>query len=308
MTVVQGLLVCFLLGLWSCNGFLISVQFPDHHRRPFISPTSKTTSALNLAGPSPVIPPGNPPYLALITEPDACADTLRAEATLQTIAKAVSTGKVNLVSIRLTRPSDDKEYQATLARALLLTQRLVELAEELHTFRVVCSSDWIELAMQASAHGIHVKESHLSKIPSIRQDAWREDLLIGTSTHSVDSAKKSYATYRPDYYFVGTCFLTASHPEKSIHELEGPMLPGQVRQALLEEIAKESNSLPTTTNNNNINHYYCPIIFGIGGIDESNCDGPMVHGADGVAVIRAILQAPDPAQATLRIHEKMKLA
>jgi len=252
-----------------------------------------------------VIPLGNPPYLALITEPDACMDPSRVEATFQAIAQAVSTGKVTLVSIRLTRPSEPDESSLVWDRALSLTKRLVQLAEELQTFRVVCSSDWIDLAIQAQAHGIHVKESHLSKIPSIRQDAWRKDLLIGTSTHSISSAKESYALYHPDYYFVGTCFLTASHPEKQVEDLEGPMLPGQVRLALLEESAKKSKGSKVSKNNNDKDF---PIIFGIGGIDESNCDAPMTHGADGVAVIRAILQAPHPAQATLRIHEKMSTA
>lgn len=260
-----------------------------------------TTSAVGMDRPRDVIPMGNPPYLALITEPDACVDELRVEATFQAIVQAVSTGKVHLVSVRLTRPSEEeREYRYLFDRALVLTKRLVQLADELSTFRVVCSSDWIELAMQASAHGIHVKESHLSKIPSIRQqDAWRGDLLIGTSTHSISSARHSYAAYHPDYYFVGTCFLTASHPEKNMHDLEGPLLPGQVRQALVEDSIKASQSP---------HNYIVPIIFGIGGIDETNCDCPIANGADGVAVIRAVLQAPDPADATIRIHEKMRLA
>lgn len=299
MIVERSLVVCFLLGLWSCNGFLIRIQFPDHHLRREFSGT--TTSALKQVGPQNVIAQGNSPYLALITEPDACVDTLRVEATFQAIAQAVSTGKVNLVSIRLTRPTEEQEYLSVLDRALVLTQRLVQLADELSSFRVVCSSDWIELAIQASAHGIHVKESHLSKIPSIRQDAWRDDLLIGTSTHSIASARQSYAAYHPDYYFVGTCFLTASHPEKNAKDLEGPLLPGHVRQALLDDSTQPSGQSPKK-------NYACPIIFGIGGIDESNCDCPIMNGADGVAVIRAILQAHDPATATIRIHEKMTLA
>jgi len=235
-----------------------------------------------------------PPYLALITEPDACVDNDHANATLQAITSAIETSRVNLVSIRLTKPSDE-DYSEIFERALQLTKRLVQLADEsFHSFRVVCSSDWVELAIQANVHGIHVKESHLHDIPNIRKNVSRDDFIIGTSTHSVQSAKQSYETYCPDYYFVGTCFLTASHPEKSANDLEGPMLPGKVRNTLLTEANKKG--------------YSCPIVLAIGGIDESNCQIPVSYGADGVAIIRAILQAPNPAKATLEIYDKMKSA
>lgn len=242
-----------------------------------------------------------PPYLAIITEPDACVTAERAEETFHAISKAVGTNQVNIVSMRLSRPTDDKEFSETFDRALNLTKRLVWIADDddednapnpgVPRFRVVCSSDWVDLATEANAHGVHVKESHLAKIPTIRQGACRGDFVIGTSTHSVASAMESYATYSPDYYFVGTCFLTASHPEKAAKDLEGPTLPGKVRRALMDDAT---------------NH--CPIVFAIGGIDETNCDIPVSHGADGVAVIRAILQASNPADVTMTMVAKMETA
>lgn len=250
-----------------------------------------------------------PPYLAVITEPDACATDERAQMTFSAIAKAAETTHMDLVSIRLDKPAED-ELPKVYERALELTKRLVQLADDKNNsspqqsrtsvpgFRVVCSSDWVELAMEANAHGIHIKESHLAKIPAIRQIAsTRDSFMIGTSAHSVQSAVESYVTYRPDYYFVGTCFLTASHPEKdSADLLEGPTLPGEVQKALLLEDRRKAEIAS------------CPAIFAIGGIDESNCHIPVTHGADGVAVIRAVLRALDPADATASIHEKMESA
>ena len=244
-----------------------------------------------------------PPNLAIITEPDACIDDCRMEKTFAAIKAAVATNKVTLVSIRLTRSvasKDDVYY-----RAQDLAKRLLQLAEDpsvspTRAFHVVCSSDWIDLGLETNVHGIHVKESHLSKIPFIRESASRPDILIGTSTHGIDSALLSLEKYCPDYYFVGTCFLTKSHPEKALQDLEGPVLPGKVRKALEEKIASTASLDPNTVN--------CPTIFAIGGIDEHNCNIPVSHGANGVAVIRAILQSDDPANTTRGMFDTMDSA
>jgi thiamine monophosphate synthase len=115
-------------------------------------------------------------------------------------------------------------------------------------------------------------------------------ILVGTSAHSIESALDAALKYDPDYMLVGTCYETASHPEKEAAELEGPSLPGEVARAIR---AVEIGALP--------------IVFAIGGIDETNCDEPVLKfGADGVAVIRSVLQAPNPADAVLRIRTSLQ--
>jgi thiamine-phosphate pyrophosphorylase len=229
-----------------------------------------------------------PPCLALITEPDACDSLKRMEETFQVIQRAVSLSRVDLVSVRLQKSDSEEVFQ----RAVELTRRLVTLSNNCRngkssSFRVVCSSDWVEVAVQARAHGIHVKEMHLTKLPEICK-LFSYPLLIGTSVHSVESATSSYSVYQPHYYFVGTCFPTETHPEKTMDDLEGPRLPGQVSQAL-QSLSPE----------------WCPKVFAIGGIDESNCDAPIQYGADGVAVIRSIMQAENPSRIVSQIHSKM---
>jgi thiamine-phosphate pyrophosphorylase len=109
------------------------------------------------------------------------------------------------------------------------------------------------------------------------------DVTIGISAHSLESAIEAVTEYAPDYLFVGTCYKTTSHPEKSKADLEGPALPGQVQRAV--------TSIP---------------VFAIGGIDETNCHEPVLrYGAHGVAVIRAVLRSSDPAQAVIQIHNNM---
>lgn len=225
------------------------------------------------------------PHLALITEPDACDSQERMENTVKAVEAAISTQKVTLVSVRVAKEPN------LASRVKELTERIVDLAE--NNCRVVVSSDWIETVSESSNNvGVHVKESHREQIPAIRQRLG-SNVLIGTSAHSVESAMDAVTAYQPDYLFVGTCYLTASHPEKSdVSELEGPKLPGQVKRAILLEATTGTRA---------------PTIFAIGGIDETNCREPVVgYGADGVAVIRAVLQAVDPTSAVLNMVERMQ--
>eukprot|EP00980_Cylindrotheca_fusiformis_P002480 scaffold584_cov132-Cylindrotheca_fusiformis.AAC.33 len=237
-------------------------------------------------------------WLALVTEPDACKSDERLEETYTAIERATrNQDMVDLVSIRLARPTDqnhDSDYEQLFPRAVELTKRLVDLSSSRNSsFRVVCSSDWVDAAIQGRAHGVHVKEQHLSKIPTFRE-SFDYDICIGTSTHSVESATASYRKYQPDYYFVGTCFVTASHPEKSIEDLEGPTLPGSVKQSLLHAVEPENDVKSN------------PTVIAIGGIDQQNCHIPVQHGADGVAVIRSVMQANDPSSVVASMQQRMR--
>jgi thiamine-phosphate diphosphorylase len=204
---------------------------------------------------------------------------------IDAISSAVSTGKVSLVSVRIVQPQHVTNSETFEHLVVELTRRLVALSEE-HSFRVVVTSDWVSAAIQACAHGIHVKEKDRWTIPDIRKEFAPRVPLIGTSAHSVSSALEAASLFQPDYLFVGTCFLTASHPEKV--ELEGPALPGRVCRALSGQTAR-------------------PVVLAIGGIDEHNCRVPVaVHGADGVAVIRSVLQSSDPRGTVELMQQNMR--
>ena len=216
-----------------------------------------------------------------------------------------------------------------------------DMCQQLHSscsFKVVCSSDLVSVAVNARANGVHVKEHHLDQLPDIIR-RFEYPIVIGTSTHSVESALRSYfgnddvndiivedegtptakiARPKPHYYFVGTCYLTASHPEKTLQsQLEGPELPGRVKRALLENLESKQQqatiSSKTTTEEENCKDVSpmaalplkLPRIMAIGGIDETNCHEPVVLGADGVAVIRAVLQADHPIERVEEMQSSM---
>ena len=233
-----------------------------------------------------------PPFLALITEPDACSNEQRMEETYLAIQNAISSNTIELVSIRLSQSAkEDEEDTGVFDRAVELTRKLVDLSKKQREsgerpFQVVCSSDWVEVAIQAKAHGVHVKEKHLSIIPQLRK-SFPYPIVIGTSTHSLRSALESFETYRPQYYFVGTCFPTQSHPEKDLKDLEGPKLPSIVKKRL----SQGSNE--------------CPKVLAIGGINEKNCHIPVAYSADGVAAIRSIIKAKNPSAVAVQIHANM---
>jgi thiamine-phosphate pyrophosphorylase len=227
-----------------------------------------------------------PPYLALITEPDACDTDDSVRRTLKVLTEAVSTGGVDLVSIRQAVPVNGDRKDETSKRLVQLAEQLMALSLEF-SFRLVISSDWTKVTDSIKVNGIHVKESHRHRIPEMRQNLGK-DVLIGTSAHTIESATDAWRTYRPDYLFVGTCYITQTHPEKTACDLEGPELPGLVVKAL-DAITRDR-----------------PRVLAIGGIDADNCYEPVkVYGADGVATIRAVLQSAEPAQIVREMKDSM---
>lgn len=250
------------------------------------------------------------PFLAIITETDACDSNKRMEETYVTIKHALgeqNENDVDMISIRVICQEETemnkREFQD---RLIELTKRIMRLTKEDHdnTRRpkheykscMVVVNDHFESAIAANADGVHVKEKDTDNIPFIKEQFTKltgrhEDVVIGTSAHSIDSALRNWKLYRPNYFFVGTCYLTQSHPEKDARDLEGPTLPGIIKCVIEEEINvdefREESPLDERKRK--------PIIFAIGGIDSENCNEPVKLGADGVAVIRSIMQADNPA-------------
>ena len=262
--------------------------------------------------PLPMLRWGTPPYIAVITEPDACISMVRVEETIQAIEQAVMSGGVNLVVLRVDDSSDEGDFHKWV-----LLKRLAELRMKFN-FLLVVNND-VDIVLKALSDnmcvdGVHVKEHNAHMIPSVRSESrkFSKNIVIGTSCHSLQSATTSYnaSSLGPDYLFVGTCYLTQSHPEKqSAEQLEGPSFPGQVKQ----ELYRIFNDMKNQPSDSTINSHSIPkpiqppVIFAIGGINEHNCVEPVgTYGADGVAVIRTVMQASDPTEVVLHMKTAMK--
>ncbi len=112
--------------------------------------------------------------------------------------------------------------------------------------------------------------------PSLRSG---RQILVGQSVHTVEEAQLA-AGEAADYVELGTIFPSPSHPGGAVLGLE------PIRQAA-------GFSVP---------------VLAVGGIKPSNVSGVIEAGASGVAVISAILAAPDPLGAAERLADAAQRA
>jgi thiamine monophosphate synthase len=286
-------------------------------------------------------PSSSSPFLVVITHAWSCDSDEAAALALDCLARVVVTAAadhdagadraadredgspfattIDLISIRVRKP--DRPSPDHTARVLRFIQSVLQLCCQTTTCqpprppppRVVVSSDWLEQGIQANAHGIHFKEAHRHWIPNmvhIRRnnkttsaddddDGSGDKFIIGTSAHTVDSALDAVETYGVDYLICGTCYPTESHPEKTEADVEGPAFPAQVKEALLlRRHVHDRHNIP---------------VIAIGGLDVETIPAQVNSGAfiphccaDGVAVIRAVLDADDPSEAVQSIRQALR--
>ena len=134
-------------------------------------------------------------------------------------------------------------------------------------------NDRLDVALAVEADGVHLPSDSLPACVAKKLGGGR--LLVGRSVHSVEEAVVA-ETEGVDYLMLGTIYGTASHPGRP------PSGSG-----LIEAVKARVRT-----------H-----IYAIGGINASNAGEVMRAGADGVAVIRSILGAPDPRTAAREIAE-----
>ena len=129
-------------------------------------------------------------------------------------------------------------------------------------------NDRVDVALAVGADGAHLPENGLP-VESARR-LLGENMLLGCAAHSVRRAAQS-AVLGADYVQLGTLYATDSKPGRAP---AGPQLVGDVAAAAVD----------------------IPVI-GVGGITARNAAEVMAAGARGVAVIGALLDAPDTAAA-----------
>lgn len=121
----------------------------------------------------------------------------------------------------------------------------------------------IDIALAVAADGVHMPEHGLPAFVARRLAP--HGFLIGRSVHSTTAAQRA-AAEGADYVQLGTIFATESKPDKQPDGLG------------LVSAATEDLAIPC---------------LGVGGIDSTNAASVLMSGAQGVAVISAILAADD---------------
>jgi thiamine-phosphate pyrophosphorylase len=162
------------------------------------------------------------------------------------------------VALHLRGPSSAGRFLFELAVALRAA------AEESGALLLV--NDRVDIALAAGAHGVQLGARAMSAADARR--LLGPERLLGASVHSV--AEAAAAAPRADFFLVGTVYASASHPGRAG---AGP--------GFLRSLAE--HGLPR---------------IGIGGITAGRVAEVRAAGAAGVAVLRSVWNAADPAGAT----------
>ncbi len=166
---------------------------------------------------------------------------------------------VRLVQLRAKGASD--------ARALDLARDLAARCARAGALFVV--NDRADIALLANADGVHVGDDDLPVRDA--RSLVGADRVVGASAHDAPGAGR-LAAEGVDYLGSGSVYATASKTDAAVRGLD---VIREVRAAI-------GPALP---------------LFGIGGITAANARAVIEAGADGVAVIGAIADAPQPREA-----------
>jgi thiamine-phosphate pyrophosphorylase len=128
-------------------------------------------------------------------------------------------------------------------------------------------NDHADIAVAVDADGVHLGQDDLPI--ACAQKFLPKGKVIGISTHSIVQARSAEAA-GADYIGFGPLFETATKDAGTVQGIERLLA---IRKAI---------SIP---------------VIAIGGINHRNVSGVMQTGADGVAVISAVMSAPDIKQA-----------
>lgn len=173
------------------------------------------------------------------------------------------------------------EVAVMLREKDLPARRLLELAMALRRVTreagaLFLVNDRVDVALAAGADGVHLPSAGLP--PDAVRRLLGDEGIIGVSTHSEDEAARAEAA-GADYVTFGPVFPT---PSKAPY---GDPVG-------LERLAALEAHLP---------------VYGLGGIDAETAGAVRSAGARGVACIRAVLAAPEPADAVRRFLKALGL-
>jgi thiamine-phosphate pyrophosphorylase len=182
------------------------------------------------------------------------------------IVEAALDGGATVIQLRKKAMPMSEQYRLALAL------RTLTMAHE----ALLIINDHADLAIAADADGVHLGQDDLPP-DAVRALPGFEGRLIGRSTHSLEQARTAIDE-GADYIAVGPVYAT---PTKAGRPAVGTGLIGEVG-AMVDR----------------------PFVA-VGGIDQENAPAVIGAGAKAIAVVRAVYDAADPAEAARRLHEAL---
>ncbi len=184
------------------------------------------------------------------------------------VVKAAIAGGVTVVQLR----EKDCSTREFIAEARALKQLL------LGTGIPLIINDRLDVALAVGAEGLHLGQQDMSIADARRLTG--PDIVIGVSAESLDDALRAQAD-GADYIGISPVFATTTKKDAATPlGLEGIR---RIRRAV---------NLP---------------LVGIGGITLTNAAEVMLAGADGVAVVSAIVSAPCPRAAAAALKQRLRV-
>lgn len=164
------------------------------------------------------------------------------------------------------------------------TRQMIDIAREIRALTLGAGvtyivNDRVDVALDVDADGVHVGQDDMPA-PLARRLIGKERIL-GVSASNLEEALKAERE-GADYIGVGSIYSTASKPDAGL----------PVGLGVLAEIARRVSIS----------------VIAIGGIKEENVGEVIKGGARGVAVISAVVLAPDMEEATRRLRQRIEEA
>jgi thiamine-phosphate pyrophosphorylase len=185
-----------------------------------------------------------------------------------TITRQLIAGGVDVIQVRAKKLSNSKRLD--------IAKEVVKAAADSPVPIII--NDDIEAAIKSGADGIHLGQEDWAAIPHDKRLSKLISLpILGISTHSLRQARHAEAD-GANYIGVGPVFATGTKPDVA------PVTPELVRQ-----VAGQIR-IP---------------FFAIGGITLDNLALVMSAGATRVAVVSAILKAPDITKAATEFKKRL---
>lgn len=200
----------------------------------------------------------------------------------------------NLYLISSGKAADDEPLITTIEAALkggakavqlrekkLSAKKLFGVAKKLRELTNLYNAklfinDRIDVALAVKADGTHLGQASFSAQEA--RGLTGSEMLIGVSTHSMDEALKAEAD--------GADFITLG----PIYETPSKLCYGKpIGASALNEVSKKI-AIP---------------IFALGGVKKDNINELITNGADGVALISAVMSSKDPRASTMTIIQEL---
>lgn len=170
-----------------------------------------------------------------------------------------------------------REKEATTREMVELGQALLRITREAGVPLIV--NDRVDVALAIDADGVHVGQDDMPAAMARRLIGPHK--ILGVSAETVEEAVAAQRD-GADYLGVGDIYGTTTKPDA------GPPIGLEGLRRIVKAV-----SIPCV---------------GIGGIHPENAAAVIEAGAAGVAVVSAVMAAPDPEEATRRLREAVQRA